>query len=132
MIRRYATPDEYFILPFAANAITKISATYLQNEDKKIEKNKSEIQIYDMDHVDDIPLSKKSRDKLDHIITGRAQFSIAAIHLSQEETAEFTFHKAEEKNIALIQLHIVDLKERSFVSRPIRVRVRGSINDEVL
>ena len=58
--------------------------------------------------------------------------SVASVHLTQEETGLFTFYKAAEKNIALIQIRLVNVDGDAFISRPIRVRVYGSTDEGVL
>lgn len=132
MIKRYATPYEYFILPFTAEKIDKIKITYFQNEQIVLEKDKSEISIFNADDLDNASMGVELIEELQKRSYKYSEFSIAMIHLTQEETSQFIFHKAAEKNIALIQFHLTNTKGDSFISCPIHVRVYGSLNEGVI
>lgn len=132
MIRRYATPYEYFVLPFASKDIANIKMVYTQNGEKIVEKLKSDITIADIDDLDNASMGEDFMKQLGRHLRGLKAASVISVHLTQEETASFTFYKAAEKNIALIQIHLVDMDGDSFMSRPIRVRIYGSTDEGVL
>ena len=132
MIKRYATPYEYFILPFTAEEISKLKVTYSQNGNVICEKDDSDITIFDVGELDNASMNEELMQELQKKSKRYSEFSVAMIHLTQEDTAKFIFHKAAEKNIALIQFHIVNTEDDSFVSRPVHVRIYGNLNEGVL
>lgn len=132
MIKRYSTPYHDFILPFLMKDITKIRITYSQNGEILLEKTEQDVTITDIvDILDNASMGEDFKAKL----RSRKYYkycSLVTVHLTQEETALFTFHKAAEKNIAIVQFHLKDNKDDSFVSKPVRMRVYGINNEEIL
>lgn len=134
MIIRYTTPYHNFILPFLSSEVQKITVTYTQNGEKLITKELKDIEICDVQSllenasVDDEKYIKSITVKTDDI----SESSLLIVHLTQEETSKFTFYKAAEKNIALVQIHVLNIEGDAFVSRPIKIRVYGNIKDEVI
>ena len=132
MIKRYSTPYHDFIIPFLSKDINEVKVTYSQNGEIILEKEKQDITIIDIvDILDNASMGEDFSSKLRQK-TGYKFCSLLTIHLTQEESSAFTFHKAAEKNIALVQFHLIDSKGDSFVSRPIRMRVYGSNSEEIL
>ena len=136
MLRRYTTPYHHFILPFLTNEIDKVTLTYSQNGEILVTKEKQDVTIHDIQELLDNAsmgediftlLMSKVGD-----VSAVAESSLLSVHLTQEETSRFTFHKAAEKNIALAQIRVLDTKGNAFVSRPIKIRVYGSTSEGVI
>lgn len=133
MLTRYTTPYHHFVLPFLTNEIDKVTVTYSQNGEILVTKNKEDVTIHDVQDILDNAsmgedLLKFFLSKVDVI----SESSLLTVHLTQEETSSFTFHKAEEKNIIIVQIRVLNTKGDAFVSRPIRIRVYGSNNEGVI
>lgn len=133
MLTRYTTPYHHFVLPFLTNEIDKVTVTYSQNKEILVTKNKEDVTIHDVQDILDNAsmgedLLKFFLSKVDTI----SESSLLTVHLTQEETSSFTFHKAEEKNIAIVQIRVLNTKGDAFVSRPIRIRVYGNNNEGVI
>lgn len=136
MVTRYTTPYHNFILPFKPNEIDKISITYVQNGQELVRRTKEDSDVSIIGISDIIKnASMGVEDYMDFLLSKVRDIdnsSLISIHLKKEETGSFTFHEAEEKNIALIQFQVLNTNGNSFISRPIRIRVYGSITDEVI
>ena len=127
MITTYTTPYHYFIIPFTPEQIDSVYITYAQNGENVIEKT-----ITDTSTI--IPATK-----LDNAVFGNEvppsmnpTDSIITIHLTQEETSQFHFYPAAEKNIAIIQVRVKTATEEVHASRPIRDRISGVLKKEII
>ena len=98
MIKRYATPYEYFVLPFDINQISNLRITYSQNGQIILEKGKSDITLYKPDELDNAVMDEETKRRYKRLKDRYANLCIAAVHLTQEETAQFIFYKAAEKH----------------------------------
>ena len=136
MIRRYTTPYHHFVLPFLTDEIDKVILTYSQNGEIITTKEKKDVVIHNIQELLDNAsmgedlfalLMSKVGD-----VNAVAESSLLSVHLTQEDTSSFTFYKAEEKNIALAQIRILDTKGDAFVSRPIKIRIYGSTSEGVI
>lgn len=133
MIKQYSTPYEYFILPFLAKEIDELKITYVQNGEEILTKTNEDIQIIDIgDVLDNASMGEDFAAEIRKHLYGRSDFLVICVHLTQEDSAKFHFYKAAEKNIALIQIHLKDTKGDAFVSRPIFVRIYGTLDKGVL
>lgn len=133
MLTRYTTPYHHFVLPFLTDEIDKITVTYVQNGEELVHKNKDDVTIHDIQEIlDNASMGEDLLNLLMSKVDEADESCLLSVHLTQEETASFTFHKAAEKNIALVQIRVLNTKGDAFVSRPIRIRVYGSINEGVI
>ena len=133
MIIRYTTPYHNFVLPFRVEEIDDLDVTYTQNGKEIIQLGKDDVEIIDVSEI--IKNASMGQDYIDEIkrkSEGLDYASVLKVHLTQEQTSEFTFYRAEEKNIALVQIRIRNINADSFNSRPIKIRVYGSISEGVL
>lgn len=132
MIKRYTTPYHDFILPFLSHDIDKLKITYSQNGEVLVEKEKQDVTITDIvDILDNASMGEDFQKRLNSKPYYRF-CTLVTVHLSQDETSLFTFNKAAEKNIVMVQFHLIDTEGESFVSRPILKRVYGTNNEGVL
>ena len=127
MIQPYTTPYHYFIIPFKPEQVEKVYITYTQNGEIILDKT-----------VDDISLII-SATKVDNAYYGdetppptKLTDSIITIHLTQEETSQFHFYPAAEKNIAVIQVRVLTTTGNAYASRPIRDRISGVLKKEII
>ena len=133
MIIRYTTPYHNFVLPFRVADIDDLDITYTQNGKEIIQIGKDDVEIIDVSEI--IKNASMGQDYIDEIMKQTdepAYFSVLKVHLTQEQTSLFTFYRAEEKNIALVQIRIRNTSGDAFNSRPIKIRVYGSISEGVL
>ena len=54
------------------------------------------------------------------------------LHLTQEDTLKFKFFPAARKNIAVIQLRILDKNGEAYASDPVNERIFGILKDGVI
>ena len=133
MIIRYTTPYHNFVLPFRVEEIDDLDVTYTQNGKEITHLGKDDVEIIDVSEL--IKNASMGQDYIDEIkrkSEGLDYASVLKVHLTQEQTSEFTFYRAEEKNIALVQIRIRNTNPDTFNSRPIKIRVYGSISEGVL
>lgn len=133
MIIRYTTPYHNFVLPFRVEDIEDLDITYTQNGKEITHLGKDDVEIIDVSEL--IKNASMGQDYIDEIkrnSEGLDYASVLKVHLTQEQTSEFTFYRAEEKNIALVQIRIRNTNSDAFNSRPIKIRVYGSISEGVL
>ena len=133
MIIRYTTPYHNFVLPFQAVEIADLDITYSQNGIEICSKSRDDVDIIDIEEI--IKNASMGQDYIDEVSSkadGIESSSVLKVHLAQTETSQFIFYRAEEKNIALVQIRIRDIYNNAFVSRPIKIRVYGSLTEGVL
>ena len=133
MIIRYTTPYHNFVLPFRVEEIEDLDITYTQNGKEITHLGKNDVEIIDVSEI--IKNASMGQDYINEIkrnSEGLDYASVLKVHLTQEQTSEFTFYRAEEKNIALVQIRIRNINSDAFNSRPIKIRVYGSISEGVL
>lgn len=138
MINRGTTPYHSFVLPIATDDIDQIYITYMQNGEVVVERSKEEIElipvnietqnseVIDTNKGDEFS-SNDSEQEEEEIM-----YTQATVHLTQEETLGFIFYPAAEKNIALIQIRIVDVNEEAYASEPIKERIYGVLKEGVI
>ena len=134
MIIRYTTPYHNFVLPFKADEIAELDITYSQNGKEICAKSKDDVIITDIEDL--IKNASMGQEGYIEIVTSEADdplnSCVVKLRLTQEETSQFTFYRAEEKNIALVQIRLRHVNTDAFVSRPIKIRVYGSLSEGVL
>ena len=131
MLLRGTTPYHSFTLPMTVDKIAKLYITYFQNGEIILEKKSDRPEdgvvitnfedMYDNAEIETLALSEEEINT-----------SIATVHLTQEDTLKFHFYPAAKKNIALIQLKLLDTDNEVYASEPIKERVYGVFNEEEL
>lgn len=130
MIVRGTTPYHSFILPLAIEDIDTFYVTYLQNNkvilDKSMGNDGIEIETVDLstenanvEIIEDSEIEVSSSSKI-------------TVHLTQEDTLKFHFYPAAEKNIAVIQIRVLDKNGEAYASNPVRERIFGVLKDGVI
>ncbi len=122
MIVRGTTPYHTFILPMNVDNISKIYITYLQNGQIVVEKTES----------DCVPLESEPLENASINGEEEGETYTFAVHLTQEDTLGFKFWPAAEKNIAVIQIRVLDTDGEAYASEPIRERIFGVLKDGVI
>lgn len=126
MITRGTTPYHSFIIPIAADQIKTVYITYLQNNEIIFDKDNEDIEIKPV--ILDTENADTDGEEDDYLVA----YSQLTTHLTQEDTLSFRFYPAAEKNIAVIQIRILDVNDEAYASEPIRERIFGVLKDGVL
>jgi len=130
MIVRGTTPYHTFIVPMASESIEEVYITYLQNNEVVLDKDKTTVTIEDVEletenaEVNDTELAEEETE-----VTPTSQITL---HLTQEDTLKFKFYPAAEKNIAVVQLRILDTNGEAYASDPVQERIFGVLKDGVI
>lgn len=130
MIVRGTTPYHTFIVPMASESIEEVYITYLQNNEVVLDKDKTSVTIEDVEletenaEVNDTELAEEETE-----VTPTSQITL---HLTQEDTLKFKFYPAAEKNIAVVQLRILDTNGEAYASNPVQERIFGVLKDGVI
>lgn len=133
MIVRGTTPYHTFMVPMAADDIDEVYITYLQNNEVVLDKDKTAITIEDVEletenaEVDDTEFIESEEEKEEVVPTSQI-----ILHLTQEDTLKFKFFPAAEKNIAVVQLRILDTNGEAYASDPVHERIFGVLKDGVI
>lgn len=139
MIVRGTTPYHSFLVPMAPEKIDEVYVTYWQNKEVIFSKNKDDVSIElveeetentSIDEIDDEVVN----DDSDGMIVHEEEPSVSQItlHLTQEDTLKFKFYPAAEKNVAVIQLRILDTDGEAYASDPVHERIFGILKDGVI
>lgn len=138
MIVRGTTPYHSFLVPMAPEEIDEVYITYLQNEEVVLDKSKDDVTIELVEEETENASIDESNgvvdDGSDDMIVYEDEQSISQItlHLTQEDTLKFKFFPAARKNIAVIQLRILDKNGEAYASDPVNERVFGILKDGVI
>ena len=130
MIVRGTTPYHTFIVPMQAESIEEVYITYLQNNEVVLDKDKTSVTIEDVvldtenAEIDDTELIEEESEVI--------PTSQITLHLTQEDTLKFKFFPAAEKNIAVVQLRILDTNGEAYASDPVHERIFGVLKDGVI
>lgn len=133
MIIRGTTPYHSFVLPLSSSQVSNFYVTYTQNGEIVIDKQMGADGV----EIADVNLSTENANvenlqdeeiEIDEQTTG----SKITLHLTQEETLGFHFYPAAEKNLAIIQIRILDTNGEAYASTPIQERIFGVIKDGVI
>lgn len=139
IITRGTTPTFDFVIPFTSDSIDEIYITFYQNGETVVEKRRSDVVITDVEVDNTKPITDMVHG--DSIVVNdfdyepEAETEICAdvsVKLTQEDTLGFTFHPAAEKNIAVVQIRLLDKSEDAYASDPIALRVYGVLKDGVI
>ena len=129
MIVRGTTPYHTFVLPIDMGQIDELYVTYLQNGEVILDKHYGDdqsIEIGDIDELENASMGEQFADEMD---LDHCQITV---HLTQEETLQFHFYPAAEKNIAVVQLRVLTTDGEAYASEPIRERIFGVLKDGVI
>ena len=130
MIVRGTTPYHSFILPMAVESISELYVTYLQNGEVVLDKSTSDGNL-ELENVDLSTENANVENLTDEEIEIDPSCKLT-IHLTQEDTLAFKFFPAAEKNIAVIQVRVLDNNGEAYASDPIRERIYGVLKDGVI
>ena len=136
MIMRGTTPFHSFILPFTTADISDIYITYIQNGQMKVEKTGAQITLEDITNDDSngFITDENSGDSFGSNDANATEpeddtsYCQATVHLTQEDTLNFDFFKAAEKNIAVIQIRLL-VDGEAYASFPVKERIFGVLKD---
>ena len=137
MIVRGTTPYHTFIVPLASQEIDEVYITYLQNGEVVLDKTKNDAEISDVVEAEDTLeeiLEENSEENSEEEIIEEIELpsSQVVVHLSQEDTLKFKFFPAAEKNVAVVQLRILDTNGEAYASDPIHERIYGVLKEGVI
>lgn len=140
MIVRGTTPYHSFIIPLAPEQIQNIYISYSQNGKLILNKEKADIEIMPIvteeTEVEETEVEEteveESEEEPEEEPEEEIKSSLVGLHLSQEDTLGFKFYPAAEKNIAVIQLRILDMDNEAYASEPITERISGVIKDGII
>lgn len=134
MIIRGTTPYHSFILPLEPEQIQVLYITYLQNNtvilDKEYTSESKEIKIEP--YTDELENASMNEQQSEDEVAQDLTSSLITVHLTQEDTLNFHFYPAAEKNIAVIQIRVLTTDGEAYASEPIRERIFGVLKDGVI
>ena len=130
MIVRGTTPYHSFVLPITSDKIETLYITYLQNDEVVLDKRlgDSGVEIEDAN----FKTENASVEPLEEGTADVTPSSKVTVHLTQEETLAFKFFPAARKNIAVIQIRVLDTDGEAYASDPITERIFGVLKDGVI
>ena len=137
MIIRGTTPFHSFILPFQSTDISDIYITYTQNGECIVEKTGAQITLEDIvqDDSNGFITDENHGDSFGsndaEPPTDETSYCQATVHLTQEDTLNFRFFPAAEKNIAVIQIRLL-VDGEAYASMPVKERIFGVVKDGVI
>lgn len=126
MIVRGTTPYHYFVLPISSVSISEIYITYMQNGRILFEKDTSDVTLQDVDLSDNASMGDENEESEGEV------YCQASVHLTQEDTLKFKFFPAAEKNIAWIQIRVLDTDGEAYAAEPVRERIYGVLKNGVI
>lgn len=139
MIVRGTTPYHSFIIPLAPEQIQNIYISYSQNGKLILNKEKADIEIMpiiteetEVEETEAEETEVESEEEPEEEPEEEIKSSLVGLHLSQEDTLGFKFYPAAEKNIAVIQIRILDMDNEAYASEPITERISGVIKDGIM
>lgn len=124
MLYRGTTPYHSFTLPLSVENIAEIYITYMQNNNIVIEKTTDDITLKNIDNAKDSMIELNIDNS-----TSTESACTATVHLTQEDTLGFKFWPAAEKNIAVIQIRVLDKDGEAYASEPIKERIYGVLKE---
>ena len=138
MLYRGTTPYHSFTLPLPMEDVVEVYITYWQNGEVVLEKDINDVEltpieqdnnsfITDTNIGDDIGGNNQFYEEEEEI-----KICQATVHLTQEDTLKFKFYPAAEKNIAAIQIRVLDGEDEAYASKVINERIYGVLKDGVI
>ena len=130
MITRGTTPYHTFIVPLAPEQIDEVYVTYLQNGEIILDKSSSDLTITEVElETENAHMEDYEENPSEETSNKNSQITL---HLTQEDTLKFHFLPAAEKNIAVVQLRILDTQGEAFASEPVQERIYGVLKEGVI
>ena len=136
MIVRGTTPYHTFIVPMASELINEVYITYLQNNEVVLDKSTTDVVIEDVElELENANMEDTENPNEESGEEPQPEPEVVAqitLHLTQEDTLKFKFFPAAEKNIAVVQLRILDNNGEAYASDPVHERIFGVLKDGVI
>lgn len=138
MLYRGTTPYHSFTLPLPMEDIVEVYITYWQNGEVVLEKDINDVELTPIEQDNNSFITDTN---IGDDIAGNNQFyeeeeeikaCQATVHLTQEDTLKFKFYPAAEKNIAAIQIRVLDSEDEAYDSEVIHERIYGVLKDGVI
>jgi hypothetical protein len=137
MLYRGTTPYHSFTLPLSIDEIVELYVTYWQNGEVVLEKDINDVELTPIEQDNNSFITDTN---IGDDMSGNNQFyeeeeikaCQATVHLTQEDTLKFKFYPAAEKNIAAIQIRVLDGEDEAYASEVINERIYGVLKDGVI
>jgi len=137
MLYRGTTPYHSFTLPLPMEDIVEVYITYWQNGEVVLEKDINDVELTPIEQDNNSFITDTN---IGDDMSGNNQFyeeeeiktCLATVHLTQEDTLKFKFYPAAEKNIAAIQIRVLDGEDEAYTSEVINERIYGVLKDGVI
>ena len=136
MLYRGTTPYHSFTLPLPMEDIVEVYITYWQNGEVVLEKDINDVELTPIGQDTSFITDTNIGDDIDSNNQFYEEEEImacqATVHLTQEDTLKFKFYPAAEKNIAAIQIRVLDGEDEAYTSEVINERIYGVLKDGVI
>lgn len=136
MLYRGTTPYHSFTLPLPMEDIVEVYITYWQNGEVVLEKDINDVELTPIEQDTSFIIDTNTGDDIDSNNQFYEEEEIkacqATVHLTQEDTLKFKFYPAAEKNIAAIQIRVLDGEDEAYTSEVINERIYGVLKDGVI
>ena len=137
MLYRGTTPYHSFTLPLPMEDIVEVYITYWQNGEVVLEKDISDIELTPIEKdnnsfITDTNIGDELSGNNQYMEEEEIKACQATVHLTQEDTLKFKFYPAAEKNIAAIQIRVLDSEDEAYDSEVIHERIYGVLKDGVI
>jgi len=136
MLYRGTTPYHSFTLPLPMEDIVEVYITYWQNGEIVLEKDINDVELtpigQDTSFITDTNIGDDIDSNNQFYEEEEIKACQATIHLTQEDTLKFKFYPAAEKNIAAIQIRVLDGEDEAYASEVINERIYGVLKDGVI
>ena len=136
MLYRGTTPYHSFTLPLPMEDIVEVYITYWQNGEIVLEKDINDVELtpigQDTSFITDTNIGDDIDSNNQFYEEEEIKACQATVHLTQEDTLKFKFYPAAEKNIAAIQIRVLDGEDEAYASEVINERIYGVLKDGVI
>lgn len=125
MIMRGTTPYHSFILPLRIEDIQEVWFTYMQNGEIVLDKTSEDAVFVNIEDL-------YENASVEELTEEELHCCQATLHLTQEDTLQFRFWPAAEKNVVPIQIRILTKDGEAWASNPLHERVMGVLKQGVI
>lgn len=136
MLYRGTTPYHSFTLPLPMEDVVEVYITYWQNGEIVLEKDINDVELtpieQDTSFITDTNIGDDISSNNQFYEEEEIKACQATVHLTQEDTLKFKFYPAAEKNIAAIQIRVLDGEDEAYASEVINERIYGVLKDGVI
>lgn len=137
MLYRGTTPYHSFTLPLPMEDVVEVYITYWQNGEVVLEKDINDVELTPIEQdnngfITDINIGDDMAGNDQFYEEEEIKACQATVHLTQEDTLKFKFYPAAEKNIAAIQIRVLDGEDEAYASEVINERIYGVLKDGVI